>query len=141
MQADLKSTDGGNFKIEDYKGKTVLINFWATWCGPCRAEMPELVKLREKYKDKGFEVIGVNADPEDSIDAIKSFGEKMNLTYKLAQSDLSFFDQFLKISKFEGIPQSFLIDGDGRLRGVFLGGGQNTIEKVKDNVDKLMGEG
>lgn len=140
MQADLKSLDGKTFKLQDLKGKTVLINFWATWCGPCRAEMPELVKLQEKYKDKGFEVIGVNSDPEDTPAAIKAFGEKMNLNYKLAQSELSFFDQFLKLSKFDGIPQSFLIDGEGKLRGMFLGGGPKTIEKVKDNVAKLLGD-
>lgn len=138
MQADLKSPDGTTFKLEDYKGKVVVVNFWATWCGPCKAEMPELVRLREENKEKGFEIIGVNSDPEDDLAAIKTFGEKMKLTYKIAQGDEEFFEQFLKISKFPGIPQSFLIDREGRLNGVFVGGSPSTLVKLKDGVGKLM---
>jgi thiol-disulfide isomerase/thioredoxin len=139
MQADLKSLDGTTFKLEDYKGKVVLINFWATWCGPCKAEMPELVKLQEENKEKGLEIIGVNSDVRDSPDAIKIFGEKMNLNYKLAQSDGDFFENFLEISGFGGIPQSFLIDREGRLHEVFLGGGVKTLAKMKKSVGELVG--
>lgn len=138
MQADLKSLDATNFKLEDYKGKVVLVNFWATWCGPCKAEMPELVKLREENKDKGFEVIGVNTDPNEDAELIKTFGEKMKLTYKLAQGEEAFFEEFLKISKFTGIPQSFLIDREGRLNGVYLGGARTTLAKLKDDAAKLL---
>ncbi len=138
LQTELNSLDGTTFKLEDYKGKVVLINFWATWCGPCKAEMPELVKLQEENKEKGFEIIGINADQRDTPDAIKAFGEKMNLNYKLAQSDGDFFSSFLKLSGFGGIPQSFMIDREGRLNGVFLGGGTKTLAKMKKNIGELV---
>ncbi len=136
-QADLKSLDGATFKLTDYKGKVVLINFWATWCGPCRSEMPELVKLQAENKEKGFEIIGIDADQGDSAEAIKAFSEKMNLNYKLARSDVDFFTNFMKVSRFDGIPQSFLIDREGKLNGFFVGGGTKTIAKIKEDVGKL----
>lgn len=138
MQADLKSVDGTTFKLEDYKGKVIVVNFWATWCGPCIAEMPQLINLREANKEKGFEIIGVNSDPEDDFEGIKAFAEKKKLTYRVAQSEREFFEPFLKISKFPAIPQSFLIDREGRLRGVFVGGNKKTMVDLKDNVEKLL---
>ncbi len=71
-QAEIKNIDGSTFKIEDKKGKVLLLNLWATWCGPCRAEMPELVALQDKFRDKDFEIIGLNTDDE-SVEKIKSF--------------------------------------------------------------------
>src|ERR1044072_4771232 len=62
MQNENKLLDGTTFKLEDKKGKIVLVNLWATWCGPCIGEMPHIVEMQEKYKDKGFEVIGLDSD-------------------------------------------------------------------------------
>ena len=138
MQADLKSLDGSTFKLADYKGKVVVVNFWATWCIPCKKEMPELVKLQEMHKDKGFEIIGVDADENDDAKSIKAFGEKMGLNYKLAQSEMDFYDEFRKISKKEGIPQSFIIDREGRLNGAFFGAADSEVARLKDKVGKLL---
>jgi thiol-disulfide isomerase/thioredoxin len=140
LQTELKSIDGSAFKLEDRKGKVVLVNFWATWCGPCKAEMPELVKLYEENKADGFDIIGVDSDTEETPEMIKTFGEKMNLTYQLATGTDEFFSEFLKISKFNGIPQSFLIDREGRLRGVYVGGGSKTVNKLKEDVVRIMGK-
>lgn len=139
MQAALTKTDGTPFKIEDYKGKVVLVNLWATWCGPCKAEMPELVKLQDEHKDKGFEIIGLNIDEGEDAAMIKSFGEKMNLNYQLAKGEYELGNEFLKISKIDAIPQSFLIDRDGRLVGVFVGGGKSSVDKIKTNVARVVG--
>jgi thiol-disulfide isomerase/thioredoxin len=138
MQTDLKALDGTTFKLEDYKGKVVVVNFWATWCGPCIKEMPELVKLREENKDKGFEIIGVNADPEEDTSMVKAFVEKQKLTYKIAQSEKDFFGLFYKITKQDVIPQSFLIDREGRLNGAFVGGSGKTLVQLKENIDRLL---
>ncbi len=138
-QADIKNIDGSTFKIEDKKGKVMLLNLWATWCGPCRAEMPELVELQEKFRDKDFEIIGLNTDDE-SVEQIKEFADDMKLNYTLAYADRKLMDELLKISKFNGIPQSYLIDRDGKLRGVFTGGGAKVVNQLKETVAKVVNE-
>lgn len=138
MQAELTKPDGARFRVEDYKGKVILVNLWATWCGPCKAEMPELVKLQDEHRDKGFEVIGLNIDEGEDAEMIKAFGEKMNLNYQLAKGEYELGGEFLKISKVDAIPQSFLIDREGRLVGVFIGAGK-SVEKIKENVRRVVG--
>lgn len=137
--AEIKNLDGSTFKIADKKGKVLLLNLWATWCGPCRSEMPALVKMQDQYRANGFEVIGLNADDE-SADVINKFAAELNLNYTLSWPDGSMRDSLLRISRFEGIPQSFLIDRDGRLRSVFTGAGPSEIRKMADQVAKVVNE-
>lgn len=139
LQTAIKTLDGNNFKVEDKKGKVVLLNLWATWCGPCRAEMPDLIALQDKYRDNDFEIIGLNTSNESS-EEIKSFAEKMKLNYTLAWTDDKLMSALMSISKFNGIPQSYLIDREGKLRGVFVGGGANVIGQVKETVNKVVTE-
>jgi len=139
MQSDIKDLEGKTFKIEDKKGKVVLLNLWATWCGPCRAEMPELVAMQNKYKDRDFEVLGLNAD-EESVEAVKSFGEQMKLNYFLGYADNKLVSEFVKLSKQQGIPQSVLINRDGKTTGVFFGSGARAINNMKEAVDKAVNE-
>ncbi len=137
MQAEIKDLDGNTFKLEDKKSKVVLVNLWATWCGPCRSEMPELVAMQEKYKD--FEVIGLNVDDE-SVGQIKEFAEKMNLNYQLGYADNKLMSEFIKISHRSEIPQSILVNREGELTGVFLGAGTGVVNKMKESVDKTVNE-
>ncbi len=136
MTADFKLTDGGKFNLKDAKGKVVLFNLWATWCGPCRAEMPELVELQNKYRDQGFEIVGLNID-EETPEQINPFVEKMKLNYKVGWADRAETEEFMRISRRTEIPQSFLIDREGRLNGVFLGAG-SALEKLKESVENIM---
>jgi thiol-disulfide isomerase/thioredoxin len=138
-QADIKALDGSTFKVEDRKGQIVLLNLWATWCGPCRGEMPELIAMQNKYADKNFKVIGLNTDDE-AADDIKDFAAQMKLNYELAWADRPLVTEFFKITRFQAIPQSFLIDREGRLRGVFTGGGPKVIAQMKETVDKVVNE-
>ncbi|HEX8369122.1 MAG TPA: TlpA disulfide reductase family protein [Pyrinomonadaceae bacterium] len=140
MQAELKGLDGGKLKLEDYKGKVVLVNLWATWCGPCKGEMPHLVELQNTHKEKGFEILGLDTDENDTEAKVKSFAEDMKLNYTLGWIDEKTYNELLKISKFPGIPQSFLISRDGQLLGVFTGGSPSTIAKLKDIVGKTVSE-
>lgn len=136
---EIKKIDDSTFKLEDKKGNVVLLNLWATWCGPCRGEMPHLVKMEDEYKEKNFEIIGLNTDDE-SVEDINKFAEQMKLNYQMAYADGEMMREFLNISKFQGIPQSFLIDRDGRLRGVFLGGSPKVIGTMKETVEKVVNE-
>ena len=138
-QTEIRNLDDSTFKLADKKGKVLLLNLWATWCGPCRAEMPHLVELEETYKDKGLEIIGLNTD-EESLQDINSFVGEMKLNYHIAWADSKLMRQLVNISKFQGIPQSYLIDREGRLRGVFLGGGKNAINKLKETTIKVVEE-
>ena len=71
----LKDSDGKTVSLSDYKGKVVLLNFWATWCGPCKVEIPWFVEFEQKYKDRGFAVLGVSMD-EEGWDVVKPWLQK-----------------------------------------------------------------
>lgn len=136
--------DGTMSKVADRKGKVVLIDLWGIWCGPCVAEMPALARLQAAYADKGFEIIGLNigdsnGTPEDSA-KIKAFGEKLNINYTLARSRDSLTAQFYLLSRQQAVPQTFLVDREGHLRGVFIGGGQKVMDSIIQTVDKTMSE-
>lgn len=137
-QADMKHLDGSTSKVADRKGKVLLLNMWATWCGPCREEMPELVKMQDQYRDKGFEIIGLNTDDGDTPEMVEKFSKEMNLNYTLVWASTEMQDALLKVSKYGGIPQSFLVDRDGNLRGVFKGASPMEINKMKTTVAKVM---
>lgn len=139
MQTEIFNLDGTKFKLEDYRGKVLLVNLWATWCGPCRREMPDLVKLQQDNKNRGFEIIGVNVDESEDAELIKQFSQSMGLNYQLGMSDHNLYSEFVKLSKFDAIPQSFLIDREGRLTGVFVGGGK-AVPKLIEAANKLAQE-
>jgi cytochrome c-type biogenesis protein len=143
-QTEIKMIDNATFKLEDKKGKVILFNLWGTWCQPCIREMPHLIELQEKYKDKGFEIIGLSVGNQDmqpeSEEEIKIFAEKHKLNYQLGYADSKLFEEFIKISKMAGVPQSLLINRDGKVTGVFTGGGQNVIVSMKETVEKMVNE-
>lgn len=144
--ADMEAVDGSTSKIADRKGKVVLVNLWAVWCGPCRAEMPHLVELQDKYRDQGFQVLGLNVGKDqdsnegESLQAIKEFGEKMKLNYELARIDRATANQYYKLAQMDGIPISFLIDRDGRLRAVLRGGGSQVMNDMDASIARAMAQ-
>lgn len=139
-QAEMRNLDGSTSKVGDMKGKVLLLNMWATWCGPCRGEMPALVKLQDEFRDKGFEIIGLNTDDGDTKEMVEEFAKEMNLNYTLVWAPTDMQAGLLKISNFNGIPQSFVVDRDGNLRGVFKGGGKPEIKKMEELVAKVVAE-
>ena len=139
-QAQMKNLDGTTSKVADMKGKVLLLNMWATWCGPCREEMPALVKMQDAHRDKGFEIIGLNTDDGDTKEKIDKFAAEMKLNYKLVWAPTEMQAALLKISNFGGIPQSFIVDRDGKLRGVFRGGGANEVKKMEELVAQIVNE-
>lgn len=136
-QSDIKNLDGTTFKVADKKGKVILLNLWATWCGPCRSEMPTLVRLQERHRDAGLEVVGLNTDDE-TLEQINEFVADMKLNYTIAWADTQLQAALLNITKFPGIPQSFIIDRDGNLRGVFKGAARADVAKMEELVDMVV---
>lgn len=119
-EIELPSPDGKMIKLSDLRGKYVLIDFWAAWCKPCRQENPNVVRLYNQYKDKGFEVFGVSLDrtKEDWVKAIEADG----LTWTHV-SDLKYFNSIAaELYKIEAIPATYMIDPDGKIIGKDLRG-------------------
>ena len=136
-ESDIKNLDGTTFKVADKKGKVILLNLWATWCGPCRSEMPALVRMQDKHRDAGLEIVGLNTDDE-TLEEINAFVDEMKLNYTIAWADTNLQAALLNITKFPGIPQSFLIDRNGDLRGVFKGANRADIAKMEELVDMVV---
>lgn len=110
----LPDVNGKQIKLSDLRGKVVLIDFWAAWCKPCRAENPNVVSVYTKYKDKGFEVFSVSLDKNknDWTSAIREDG----LYWKTHASDLKFWNsEVVGLYNIKGIPQTFLIDAEGKI--------------------------
>lgn len=142
--AEVEMLDGTKFKISDKKGKVLLVNIWGTWCGPCIAEMPHLIELQNTHGEKGFEVIGLNigdgnGSPEPPDD-IKEFIAKQKLNYTIAIASNAVTSQFYLITKQQVVPQTILVDREGKLRGVFVGGGPRIFNSMKQTVEKTMAE-
>lgn len=115
----LSDINGKQIKLSDYRGKTVLLNFWATWCPPCKAEMPHMEKLYNKYKKDGFEILAVNVTTsEKNRNNVDQFIEDYGLTFTVP------LDENGKVFQDYGImayPTSFFIDSDGVIRKKVLG--------------------
>ena len=106
----LAGLDGKPVTLADSHGKVILLNFWATWCGPCRAEIPDLVELQNKYKDR-LQILGLVVDDDDQ-DAIKDFTEKFGINYPVA---IATNDIRLLYGGIAALPTSFVLDAEGRI--------------------------
>jgi thiol-disulfide isomerase/thioredoxin len=107
----LKGVDGKPVKSSDFAGKVVILDFWATWCGPCRMEIPGFIELQKQYADKGLVVIGVSLD-QDGASVVKSFVEKTGINYPVVLGDEKIVSAFGGV---EGIPTTFVIDRGGKI--------------------------
>ncbi|HUK52578.1 MAG TPA: TlpA disulfide reductase family protein [Candidatus Binatia bacterium] len=126
----LKDLNGKSVSLKEYAGKVVLVNFWATWCDPCRTEIPWLIELSQKYGDKGFVVLGVAMDDEGKS-AVEPFvqkerfdvnGQKLPMSYPILIGDGDSADAFLKdLGGVLGLPTSVLVSRDGKRVHTIIG--------------------
>ncbi len=113
----LKDANGQTVRPADYKGKVVLLDFWATWCGPCKIEIPWFIDMERQYKDQGFAVLGVSMD-EDGWTAIKPYVQNMQMNYRvlLGNDDVS-----TAYGGLDSLPTTLLIDRQGKIASVHVG--------------------
>ena len=131
----LKSSTGENMRLSEYRGDVVMINFWATWCGPCRQEMPLLDELYSRYERVGFNLLGVNIDDDSS--------RAMDMVRELGVSFPVLFDNRKEVSRMydvDAMPVTVLVDREGNVRFVHQGYKPGYEEKYLDQVRALLRE-
>jgi thiol-disulfide isomerase/thioredoxin len=134
----MKAVTGTPIKLSDYSGKVVLLNLWATWCGPCRMEIPELVKVYKEYREKGVEVVGLSTEnPEASAEGVRRFIQEFEMDYRVGWSPPE-----VSIALMQGrdaIPQSFVISRDGRVLKRFIGFNyQSTPPQLRQAIEDAL---
>ncbi|HEU5247888.1 MAG TPA: TlpA disulfide reductase family protein [Candidatus Udaeobacter sp.] len=113
---ELKNLEGKVVKLSEFRGKVVILDFWATWCGPCRVEIPHFVELQKQYRDKGLAVIGVSLD-EQGPEVVKKFVKQFGVNYPVVIGNEKIADAY----GIEGLPTTFVIDRHGRIVSWYIG--------------------
>lgn len=131
----LRDADGKILRLSDYRGKVVVLNFWATWCPPCRVEIPWLMEFERQYKDQGFAVIGVSMD-EDGWDVVKPYIERAGVNYRIVLGDDVVSQLYGGV---DSLPSTFLIDREGRVANVHIG--LTSRAELREDVEKLLAAG
>jgi thiol-disulfide isomerase/thioredoxin len=134
------ATGAAPIKLADYSGKVMLINLWATWCGPCRMETPELVRLHKEYQSRGVEMIGLSTEnPDASARSVSEFIREFNVDYQIGWAKIE-VAQILMQGR-TNIPQSFIIARDGRVVRRFIGfNPETTPTQLKEALEQALKE-
>ena len=126
---ELVTLKGKKVKLSDFKGKVVLLNFWATWCPPCREEMPIFKRVYRKYKEKGFEILAVSTDTDPRV--VKRFVKEFGIEFPVL---IDKEGKVMRLYQVQGLPTSFLIDREGRVVKVRLG----EYKEIERDLKKLL---
>jgi peroxiredoxin len=123
----LKDMNGANVRLSDYKGKVVLLNFWATWCGPCKVEIPEFVEVYSQYRSRGFEILGVLSQDEPSSDDLHKFASGFKMNYPVFRANEDFENAHGPIW---ALPTTYIIDRTGAICRKHMGPvSRDTVER------------
>lgn len=131
----LKTLEGPNLRLEEYRGQVVLVNFWASWCGPCRQEMPILDRLHQRYEDTGFAVLGVNVEGEEK--PAREIVDKTKVTFPVLIDEGQLVSELYDL---EAMPSTVVIDRDGLVRYVHRGYKPGDEAKYVEVVKQLIRE-
>ena len=127
--------DGAEVGIEDLTGDPFMLNIWATWCAPCRAEMPELQELHDRYADQGFQVVGVSVDDRGSLGTIEAFIAEIGIDFPIYHDpSWEIVDSYSLL----GLPGTFLVDGEGTVVRRWMGPFRPMEEDVQEDVRELL---
>jgi thiol-disulfide isomerase/thioredoxin len=135
LKRQLKALDKGSFSLADFGGKVLVVNLWASWCGPCRREVPEYEKVRKEFAGRGVEFIGLTAeDPRTSSDRVKQFARDFNFRFRLGWADHE--TAVALMNGRNAVPQTLVIAPDGRILSHWRGyspaqGGNHLRETIE----------
>ncbi len=129
----LKDSTGKTVKLSDFRGKVVLLNFWATWCGPCKMEIPWFMEFEQKHKDQGLVILGVAMD-DDGWDVVKPYLERYRVNYRVVMGTPEVADLYGGV---ESLPTTFLLDREGRVARMHIG--LVSKKDYQDDIDQLLG--
>ena len=126
----LPDLSGETRSLSDYRGNVVVLDFWATWCPPCRMSIPELVKLKGKYGDRGLVILGISVDnhQQTTDENLQTFKEKAKINYTILRYNKKVIQDYFG-QKNQAIPTMFVIDRDGRIKDKFVGFRPGAIEQ------------
>lgn len=118
--ANLNLISGQSKTVADYAGKVLILDLWATWCGPCRQEIPHLIEMANNYRDQGVEVLGLTTeDPDSDYDQVRNFARQFQINYEIGFANADVASEIMKGRN--GIPQTLIIGRDGMVRKHFVG--------------------
>ena len=138
LDTEMQSTNGEPIKLSNYSGKVLVVNLWATWCGPCRNETPELVRLYTEYKDQGVEVVALTTeDPIRSAETVQQFMRDYKVNYPVGWATREVAVALMRGKT--AIPQNFIITRDGRIKKRFIGFHPiNTPPQLKQAIEDAL---
>jgi peroxiredoxin len=134
----LNDSKGASFKLADFFGKVMVVNLWATWCGPCRREIPELVKLHKEFHSRGVEIIGLSTEnPDASAEKVRKFIQDFQIDYRIGWAPAQVAVTLMQ--GHDAIPQIFVISRDGRILKRFVGfSAANTSAELKQALEDAL---
>ena len=139
LERELQSVDQGSFRLADFHGKVVVVNIWATWCGPCRREVPDYEKVRKEFADRPVEFIGLTTeDPRTAAEKVKRFAHDFNFGFRLGFADRVTASMLMNGRSV--IPQTVVISATGRLVSHWNGYGSQNKSRLRDAIERALEE-
>ncbi|HEY9403515.1 MAG TPA: TlpA disulfide reductase family protein, partial [Pyrinomonadaceae bacterium] len=137
LNAALTTLEGKSLKLPDLRGKVVVLNLWATWCGPCRREIPDFIEIQKDYEGR-VEVVGITSEDErNTAESVKEFVKEFEINYKVVWVDAKGWEAFL--APRYSIPQTYVLGPDGNLINKFVGYSPQVATMVRDIADQALG--
>jgi thiol-disulfide isomerase/thioredoxin len=129
-------SDGEHNILSDYKGKVLVLDFYATWCAPCRQSVPHLIELQRRYEKDGLKIVGLNVGGPDDQERVSDFARELGIQYTLALPDDALIS--LLLSDSNSIPQTFIFDRNGELMKRFIGYGPASENEIGQVVESAL---